>query len=121
MFEISCSYNGKIQKFQIQKTEKMKDILERIRRKLDQPNIFMLFNGGKVQENISFEELVKNKDKLDEIIFILQTTDLNAKKINFISSKDIICPECKESALIHFNNYTINIYNCKNNHTKNLK
>ena len=33
------------------------------------------------------------------------------------SSKDIICPQCKEPCLIKLNDYQIKLYECRNGHT----
>ena len=40
-------------------------------------------------------------------------------KDNIKESKEIICPNCNENILIKFNEYKINLFNCKNNHKKN--
>ena len=39
----------------------------------------------------------------------------------FAKSKDIICPECKESCRIKTENFKISLFGCINNHTKTLK
>ena len=43
----------------------------------------------------------------------------NINENNTIKSKDVICPECKENILMKIKDYRINLYECKNNHTKN--
>ena len=40
-------------------------------------------------------------------------------KDNLIKSKEILCPDCSENILINFNEYKINLLNCKNNHQGN--
>ena len=40
-------------------------------------------------------------------------------RINFIISKKIICPECKEDINLKFNDYKICLYDCKNGHQMN--
>ena len=47
---------------------------------------------------------------------IVTKNEENNNMIKEIISPDIICPECKENALIKFDNFKINFHECKNNH-----
>ena len=54
---------------------------------------------------------MKNKD---EKITLLVIDKENEKKNELmVNSPQIICPECKDMALIKFNNYKVS-FNCKN-------
>ena len=53
-------------------------------------------------------------------IIINNTYDTLANNKNIKKSKDIICPECKENILIKLEDYKIIMYNCKNNHNKQI-
>ena len=54
-------------------------------------------------------------------IDIEDNKQIQVKEANNILSKGIICGECKENCLIKINDYTINLYGCRNGHNiKNL-
>ena len=40
----------------------------------------------------------------------------NENEINIVKSGDVICPECKENALLEIHNFKINLFGCKNNY-----
>ena len=49
----------------------------------------------------------------------IKVFDKEGKKL--INSKDIICPECKESIRIDINERKVVLEGCKNNHKKNYQ
>ena len=55
---------------------------------------------------------------------ILLVNSINEKeakeKKELKQSKEIICPECKESCKIEFEDYKIALYECPKNHKKNI-
>ena len=83
------------------------------------PEIMLLvlsYNGNVIDEKLTIEKIINEYDKERK------TMDIYAKemsKIDNIKIKDIICPVCCDDALIKFENYKINLYNCKNGHERN--
>ena len=74
------------------------------------------YNGNVIDEKLTIEKIINEYDKERK------TMDIYAKemsKIDNIKIKDIICPVCCDDALIKFENYKINLYNCKNGHERN--
>ena len=51
-------------------------------------------------------------------IQIINDVNINDNNIN-IKSRQIICPECGEDIRIKFNEFKINLYECKNGHNIN--
>ena len=97
----------------------MIDIIKKfsIELKMDEKDFWYLYNDKQINSELTLNEIAnendKNKKKMN--IIINKKNEDNNKKIE-IYSKDIICPECKESILIDIKDFKINLYGCKNNH-----
>ena len=119
MAEVTFNYKGIETIIQCNINDKMKDIINKylIRIKKGKDNLYYLYNGNKINYELTFNEqandLDKNRNKMN---IIVTDTDEDPNKKREIISKDIICPECKENIIINFNNYKINLNGCKNNH-----
>ena len=101
--------------------EKLKNIIERFcsKAQIDINKIYFLYNGNMINKELKFEEVANQVDKKSRTMNIIGYEINNNKeeiKENINISKDIICPECKENALIKIENYKIKLYNCKNGH-----
>jgi len=97
----------------------MKDIIDKflIKIKSKKNNLYYLYNGSKINFELTFNEQANDLDKNRKQMNILVNKNDETKIINKeIISKDIICPICKENILINFDNFKINFYDCKNNH-----
>ena len=118
--EIVFVFNGANTTVQCRTDEKMKDIFEKFQKKTETNlnNLLFLYNGNKIEENLKFEEIVKNENSVNDKIKML-VYDMNSIKENdkIIKSKTIVCKECKEQILIKFEDYKINMYKCKNGHS----
>ena len=115
--EVYFEYQGQTKSVHCSLNAKMKDIIQSFCNKVevDKNKILCLYSGSKLDENIVLENLMKNKD---EKIIVLVYNKENEEKIDpIVHSPQIICPECKDIAIIKFNNYKIS-FNCKNNHDK---
>ena len=103
------------------KDEKLKEICKRFELKTNNEinNIYFLYNGNKINEELKFNELANKEDNERNIMNIL-VYEINKTiiKDNIIKSNEIICPECNENILIKINDYKINLFDCKNNHIK---
>ena len=120
MSEVIFSYNGNKTLIQSDKNENMKDIWIKFSTKLniDINKIYFLYNGDRLNEELKLMDITKGIDKKEIIILVNDINEI-IKKENIISSKEIICPICKENIFINFNNYKINLIKCKNNHNIN--
>ena len=98
----------------------MKDIIDKFVSKADKKenNLYYLYNGNNINFDLTFDKQANEFDKNRKIMNIIVSN--NDKNKNYeIISKDIICPKCKENALIDINNFKIKLSGCKNNHIKN--
>ena len=79
--------------------------------------IIYLYNGGSINYELTFikqaNELDKNRLKMNIIVYN-ENEDKNNK--NEATSKNIICPKCKEFAIMNIKNFKINLHGCKNKH-----
>ena len=128
MAEVIFSYEGNITIIQCDINNKMEDIinqfLEKIKNK--ENNLYYLYNGTKINSELTFNEQANDIDKnRKKMNIIVAKNEKDIDKIKEIISKNIICPECKENTLTNFDNFKINFHDCKNNHnitkTMNLK
>ena len=87
--------------------------------KLDLKNLIFMYGGDVLNSdfglNQTIDEINKDKSKMN-ILVIDKNDDIENKKERIIKSKDIICPQCGELCLINFNEYKIELNNCKNKH-----
>ena len=107
---IQCNSNDNLKKIIntfLFKSEKKEDDLD------------FFYNEIKIDKKLTFNELAIDIDKKNKEMNITVKNNEETKtknKIKEIISKDIICPECKEIALIEFNNFKINFKDCKSKH-----
>ena len=99
-------------------SEKIKNILERFTEKLniDNNKIFLTYNGNKVNEELSFDELANKEDKLSKCINII-LHEINNNIIigeNLKKPKEISCPNCLENIYIKIEDIKISACNCEN-------
>ena len=86
----------------MQKTDKIKDIMQRYENKLgiDKNKVYLIYNGSKVNDELSFEELVNKEDNnmINIIIYeINNSTKIEDKKDK---SKEIIYSKERENYII---------------------
>ena len=81
-----------------------------------------IYAGQNLNSNKYLFEIINNYDKSRKIMTIIayDNSDEKSKKDNIIKANHVICPVCKESANIYFENMKIKIFNCKNSHTSTL-
>ena len=120
MSEITFIYKENEIPIQCSKGEKMKDIIERLSNKINisKDDIYGLYNGKILDEELKEEQIEKdgNNKKIIKIYECDKSTIIN----NIIKSNEVIWPECKENCLIKIKDYKILLYNCKNNHERNI-
>jgi hypothetical protein len=103
------------------------DICEKFLRKknVNKNEIIFLYKGKKINQNIKINKFINKEDlKCNKIkIFCFQIKHKSKENIlyNKNNLKEIICPECGEICKIKFDDYKIILYECKNNHVKNIE
>ena len=118
---IEFSFKGSKTQIQCNEGESIKDSINRFCSEIGVDNNSLLFlygadNISEETEDLTFEEFAKEFDKQRKKINILAyEKDI---KEEAIKSKEIICPKCREKAIININNYKIDIFGCKNKHKK---
>ena len=120
MAEVIFNYEGINTIIQCDENEKIEEIIKKILIKINNSqnnNLVYLYNGQKINNELTFKEqaneLDKNRKKMYILAIIFEEEENNIKEV---ISKDIICPICKENSLIAIKDYKININGCKNNH-----
>ena len=120
MDEVHFIYKGKETFIHCKKEDILIDVCKKycLKMKLDLKNL-IFFYGGDVL-NLDFElktidEINKEKSKMN-ILVRDKNDDIENEKERIIKSKDIICPQCGELCLLNFNEYKIELNNCKNKH-----
>ena len=121
MTEIEFNYNGIITIIQVNSYEKLKDIISRYLTKIQKPNkkFIFLYNGKSIEEELTvskhINEIDKQNNKMNVIVIDYDRTNQNIMKCK--KSKNVICPECKESIKINIREETISLYECRNGHS----
>ena len=124
MAEVEFIYNGITTVIQCNINEKMKDICQRFKDKVNinnNMNIFYSYNGKVgINEELTFEQISNSEDKgrnkMSILVYDNQAEAVLINKEDKIKSKNIICPECKENIKMEIKDYKINLYDCINKH-----
>ena len=118
MVEVIFEYKTNKIKIECNENDKIKDIINKfiIKTQLNVEKCY-IYNGGLINEELTFKEqantLDRERKKMNVIVY---DSYQNYNEQTIIKSKDIICPKCKEIALINIKDYRINFCQCKNNH-----
>ena len=117
MVEVIFMYDGKQIIIQCNVEDKMKDIINKFKSKIqnEDNNLYYIYNGDKINEELTFNQIINNKEEKINILVYNSKNNENEDRKEIISN-EIICPECKENILINIKNYKINLYECKNGH-----
>ena len=124
MSKVNFSFNGAKTIIQCKPDTKMKDIIHKFMTKshINKNDAFFTYSslsGTLFNEELTFYEMANPIDKENNEMNILVTeinNDDENKNNNYIKSKSIICPECREKSKIKIRDYFISSYDCKNQH-----
>ena len=109
-------HNGFSTIIQCDQNVKMEEIVNKFinKTKLDKNSIFFLYNGDKIDINLSFNQLINEVDKKEKKLKIL-VSNLNESESNSLKFKshEIICPKCGEIAMINIEDYRIKLSGVK--------
>ena len=121
-YQIEFNFDGVNTNIQCKENDKLKDIFKSFRFKVNAENklLIYMYNGITIQnEELTFNEIANSEDKKRSKMNILvvegEIPEVPHKDI-FIESYNIICPECKEDIKFKIEDYTINLFECKNKH-----
>ena len=95
MSEIIFIYKGYEIQIACSKSEKMKNIIERLSNKINIPkeDIYGLYNGKILDEEMKKYQIKKDENSKKKILIYEYTKSIFAN--NIIRSKEVICPRCK--------------------------
>ena len=116
MEEILFIYKGNHIKIQCNPEDKMKDIFNRFKIKINEEddNLCYMYNGGIVNGELKLNQIIRNNEANINIL-VYNNKNKNEKDKEIILN-EIICPKCQENILIDIKDYKINLYECKNGH-----
>jgi len=121
MFEVKIIYNGYQTKIQYQSNEKLEEIFNHFKIKINGENkeFVYQYNGQKIEnKNLIISELTSEKN-ITILAYDSNNMPLNNNKL--VKLDYIICPICKESSILEEKDYKLRIYGCENKHiTKNI-
>ena len=121
MSEVKIIYSGYPTIMQIHSNELLKEIFKRFKIKIKAENkeLFFLYNNEIIKDdNMNISKLTSEK-KI--IILACDSFNMNSGNNNLIKTDYVICPICKESAILEEKDYKLIIIGCKNKHiTKNI-
>ena len=129
MSKVFFKHKGNNIMIQCEQNEKVSEILKKYAAKgqIDITKVYFLYNGSNIKDDINeneelkLEELINNNDKERNEMTILvndinnESANVNDNK-NIVKSKEIICPDCKESIFIDIDDLKFNLNHCKNGH-----
>ena len=126
MANVYFLYNGSEYNIQCKEEDKMEDIINKFLNKCNQKkdSVYFLYSGKQLDDDLIFIEAANNLDKISKVMKIQAFDTLIEKESSSLKkSKNIICPECFETAHISIDNtFKISIYDCKNQHkTENIQ
>ena len=117
--EIEFNYKQVIIIIQTGLKEKLKNIKQNYINKLGKKDIYLVYSGNRINEENNVEEIINLEDiKSNKMRILVKDIEKTIKKQKILSSKNIICPVCKESNKIRLKEYKIDLYDCKNGHKK---
>ena len=119
MAEINFTYIGRETLIQCKNEDKLKDICEQFctKQQKDIDKLIFIYSGEVLNLEFTLKDVINKTDKenkkMNVLVYDRNTTNINER---IIKSKDIICPKCGELCLLNFNEYKIELNNCKNKH-----
>ena len=122
MATVIFEFNGAKSYIQCNVQDTMGQIYQKFGIKVEKDISKLLFihNGKEIKNKDStFQQEANELDRESNLmnVIVYEKNEPN-EEIKIIKSKEIICPVCNENILINFNDYKINLINCKKGHNK---
>ena len=117
MSKVEFNHNGNYTIILCQENERMEEICKRYTYKslIDINNVYFLYNGNKINLQLTYNQIVNDIDKQREMMSVLvyniNSTIVSNNKI--IKSDFPVCIKCKESVILELKEYKINLLGCK--------
>ena len=124
MAEVIFNLEGINTNIQCKINDKMADIIDKFLIKVEQQKkknqFYYLYNGTQIKQSLTFNEQANDLDKNRKKMNVIVNLNDGKKNENYeVTSKEVICPKCKENAIIDIKNFKINFFGCKNKHKVN--
>jgi hypothetical protein len=119
MIQVEFIFQSNKYNNQYKKEDSMKNICQNFISKLGKKleDYQFLYNGQIINFQLTVNEQASEFDKRQGKMTILVNLYKNEEDIKMeTKSKEIICPKCGELCLINVDNFSITIFDCKNNH-----
>jgi len=116
MSEIKIIYNGCLFNIQHQSHEKLEEILKRftIKANVENKELIYLYNGKIIEDkNIIISQFTSERN----ITILVYDNNIPKNSNNSLNSNYVVCPICKESAILDEKDYKLLIYGCQNEHS----
>ena len=120
MVEIEFIYNQIKVLIQSDLNAQIKDIFQKycikVSKKLE--DIFFLYNGDRINENLTLKEIYNLEDsskRMQTLVFDINNEKESSENEGLKPSKYIICPKCNENIRISIKDYKIKLYDFRNN------
>jgi len=109
MSEANFIYNGNQTLILCKENDSLKEVIQKFKNKINIENkeIFYLYNGNKLSDENKTIEQIFHKKAFN--ILVYDTDDASTNTNIKAYSKEVICPECKCSALLKMKDYKYNL------------
>ena len=116
MMEANFIYNGDQTLMPCKENDGLKDIFQKFKNKVNIENkeIIYLYNGNKISDENKTIEQIFHKKSFNILVYDVDNASTNTNIRTY--SKEVICPECKCSALLNMKDYKFYLFCNKNNH-----
>ena len=116
MSEANFIYNGNQTVILCQEKDNIKEVFQKFKNKVNIENkeVIYLYNGNKISDENKTIEQIFHKKSFNILVYNVDNASTNTNIRAY--SKEVICPECKCSALLNMKDYKFNLICNKNNH-----
>ena len=117
MYTIEFNYNELIREIKCDYYEIIRNVCKRYAKKsnLDINTLGFIYLGKELNYELNFAQLAADIDKNRKIMTVF-VVDKYLDEFNYSRAREIICPDCFDSALLDIEKFVINIHDCHNGH-----
>ena len=125
MAQVEFIYKGITTIIPCQRSQKMEEICNNFinKTKIKEKEIYYFYGGkggAQFDKNLTFEQMANHLDNSrKKMSIVVQDNEVDNNDKSNTTLKNIICPECQNNIKMEIKNYKINLFECKNKHTKN--
>ena len=121
MINIEFIFQGKSIIIQSNSKEKMKEIFKKfaIKSEAEISSLYFIYGGKVINEESTLSEIMGSslKDIIKILVYQTNGPNNNSEHNKTITRPNfIMCPKCNENIRYNFNNYKINLFDCRNGH-----